>query len=112
MVQGSSQRRASGLPWRERCVGGGGRSSCSATASRRWRGCRVHTLRGGPEVLERREQVLAGWRRMLDEGRVGEGRAQTPPPPLTAEGLVGAASDSPRAPDAPQAPPLVISQAS
>ena len=52
--------------------------------------CVVQALRGGPRVLERREQVLAGLARVVDEGREenDKGRAC---PPLMADGLVGAA---------------------
>ena len=52
--------------------------------------CVVQALRGGPRVLERREQVLAGLARVVDEGRAesDKGRAC---PPLMADGLVGAA---------------------
>ena len=52
--------------------------------------CVVQALRGGPAVLERREQVLAQLAAVVDEGRCesARGAALTP---LTAEGLVGAA---------------------
>jgi AcrR family transcriptional regulator len=53
--------------------------------------CVVQALRGGPRVLERREQVLAGLASALDEGRPersGGGQACLP---LTAQALVGAA---------------------
>ncbi len=52
--------------------------------------CVVQALRGGPRVLERREQVLAGLARVVDRGREenDKGRACTP---LMADGLVGAA---------------------
>jgi AcrR family transcriptional regulator len=54
--------------------------------------CVVQALRGGPKVLERRERVLAELARVVDEGRrEGASRAGRVPPPLTAEGLVGAA---------------------
>ncbi len=52
--------------------------------------CVVQALRGGPRVLERREEILAGLAAVVDEGRSegprGEGCTR-----LTAEGLVGAA---------------------
>jgi AcrR family transcriptional regulator len=52
--------------------------------------CVVQALRGGPRVLERREEILAGLATVVDEGRRegarGGGRSQ-----LTAEGVVGAA---------------------
>ena len=52
--------------------------------------CVVQALRGGPRVLERREQILAGLASAIDEGRMAGARgAQCTP--LTAEGLVGAA---------------------
>jgi hypothetical protein len=47
-------------------------------------------LRGGGEVLERREAVLARLAGVLDEGR-GESSRGAECTPLTAEGLVGAA---------------------
>ncbi len=52
--------------------------------------CVVQALRGGPRVLERREQVLAGLAHAVDEGREenDKGRAC---PSLMADGLVGAA---------------------
>ena len=54
--------------------------------------CVVQALRGGPRMLERREQVLAELARVVDEGRDGGATsAARVPPPLTAEGLVGAA---------------------
>jgi AcrR family transcriptional regulator len=52
--------------------------------------CVVQALCGGPEVLERRERVLARLAAVVDEGRLESARgAQCTP--LTAEGLVGAA---------------------
>jgi AcrR family transcriptional regulator len=54
--------------------------------------CVVQALRGGTRVLEYRERVLAELARVVDEGRCeGVLRAGRLPPPLTAEGLVGAA---------------------
>jgi AcrR family transcriptional regulator len=54
--------------------------------------CAVQALRGGPRVLEYRERVLAELVRVVDGGRCeGAPRAARVPPPLTAEGLVGAA---------------------
>jgi AcrR family transcriptional regulator len=50
----------------------------------------VQALRGGPKVLERREQVLAELARVVDEGRL-EGSRDARCPSVTAEGLVGAA---------------------
>jgi AcrR family transcriptional regulator len=51
--------------------------------------CVVQALSAGPEVLERRERVLAGLAGVVDEGRASSRGAQCTP--LTAEGLVGAA---------------------
>jgi AcrR family transcriptional regulator/DNA-binding MarR family transcriptional regulator len=47
----------------------------------------VDALAAGPRVLERRARVLEGLITVIDAGR-GESEAQ--PPPLTAEGIVGA----------------------
>ena len=52
--------------------------------------CMVQALRAGPEVLERREEVLARLAEVLDGGR-REGSRGGECTPLTAEGLVGAA---------------------
>lgn len=52
--------------------------------------CVVQALRGGPVLLERREQVLASLASAIDEGR-GESSRAAMLTPLTAEGLVGAA---------------------
>ncbi len=52
--------------------------------------CVVEALRGGPVVLERREEILAGLAGVVDEGRFENARS-TECSPLTAEGLVGAA---------------------
>jgi AcrR family transcriptional regulator/DNA-binding MarR family transcriptional regulator len=53
--------------------------------------CVVQALRGSQAVLERREEVLAGLARTIDEGRLESTRGEECPP-LTADGLVGAAS--------------------
>ena len=53
--------------------------------------CVVQALRAGPLVLERREAVLAQLAAVVDEGRE-EGARGEGLTPLTAEGLVGAAS--------------------
>jgi AcrR family transcriptional regulator/DNA-binding MarR family transcriptional regulator len=53
--------------------------------------CVVGALSGGPAVLERREEVLAGLARVVDEGRVQSGARARECTSLTAEGLVGAA---------------------
>jgi AcrR family transcriptional regulator len=80
-----------GLPWRERVRMGLWRILAlfdrePALA----RVCVVQALRGGPKVLERREEILAGLAAVVDEGR-GEGARGGECTPLTAEGLVGAA---------------------
>ncbi len=51
--------------------------------------CVVQALSGGPEVLERREEILVRLAGVVDGGRGGARAAQCTP--LTAEGLVGAA---------------------
>jgi AcrR family transcriptional regulator/DNA-binding MarR family transcriptional regulator len=50
----------------------------------------VHALHGGPQTLERREQVLARLAAILDEGRL-EGSRGAECTLVTAEGLVGGA---------------------
>jgi AcrR family transcriptional regulator len=54
--------------------------------------CIVETLAAGPIALERRALILAAVREAIDEGRRGVNRARPAPqpPPLTAEGVVGA----------------------
>lgn len=52
--------------------------------------CVVETMRGGPRVLERREQILARLATTLDAGRAQSARAADCTP-FTAEALVGAA---------------------
>jgi AcrR family transcriptional regulator len=52
--------------------------------------CVVQALRGGPQLLERREEILAGLAAVVDEGRL-EGARSGGCTPLTAEGVVGAA---------------------
>jgi AcrR family transcriptional regulator len=79
-----------GLSWRERVRGGLWTILCffdrePALA----RVCVAQALHGGPPVLARREEILARLAGVLDEGR-GEGNARGCPPPLMAEGLVGA----------------------
>ncbi len=79
------------LPWRERV-----RTGLCAILSffdhepALARVCVVQALRGGPRVLERREEVIAGLAAIVDEGR-NEGHRGGECTPLTAEGLVGAA---------------------
>jgi AcrR family transcriptional regulator len=57
--------------------------------------CLVETLKGGPEVLRRRREVLETLIGALDEGRTLKGTSRegkgADPPPLTAESLVGGA---------------------
>lgn len=48
----------------------------------------VETLGGGPKVLERRRELLAGVTSVIDEGR-SEARGAATLPALTAEGVVG-----------------------
>ena len=79
------------LPWRERVRGGlltilsfFDREPALA------RVCVVQALRGSQGVLERREEILRDLATVLDQGR-GEGARGRECPPLTAEGLVGAA---------------------
>ncbi len=80
-----------GLGWRERVRGGLwvilaflDREPALA------RVCVVQALRGGTEVLERREEILAGLAAVVDEGR-GEGSRGGGCSALTGEGVVGAA---------------------
>jgi AcrR family transcriptional regulator/DNA-binding MarR family transcriptional regulator len=80
-----------GLAWRERVRGGLwvilsflDREPALA------RVCVVQALRGGPRLLERREEILAGLAAIVDEGRL-EGARAGGCTPLTAEGTVGAA---------------------
>ncbi len=85
-----SQARVAGLPWRERVRGG--LQSILAFCDREpalARVCVVHALRGGPELLTSRAQVLARLSAVVDEGRA-EGSRTSDCSPLTAEGLVGA----------------------
>ncbi|HXB66155.1 MAG TPA: TetR/AcrR family transcriptional regulator [Solirubrobacteraceae bacterium] len=80
-----------GLSWRERVRGG--LTAILAFFDREpvlARVCVVQALRGGPGVLQRREELLAGLAAVLDEGRL-EGQRGAECTPLTAEGLVGAA---------------------
>jgi AcrR family transcriptional regulator len=79
------------LPWRERVrTGLWTILSLFDREPQLARVCVVQALRGGPAVLERREQILARLAGTVDEGRheSARGAALTP---LTAEGLVGAA---------------------
>jgi AcrR family transcriptional regulator len=79
------------LPWRERIRTGLWRILCffdrqPALA----RVCFVEVSRGGPAVIARREEIIAKLAAAIDEGRQESMRAAQCPP-LTAEGLVGAA---------------------
>ncbi len=80
-----------GLSWRERVRGGLwvilsflDREPALA------RVCVVQALRGGPEMLERRDEILAGLVAVVDGGRL-EGARGEQCTRLTAEGVVGAA---------------------
>jgi len=80
-----------GLAWRERVRGG----LCAILSfldrePALARVCVVQALRGGAEVLERREEILARLAAVVDEGRVEAARGGQCTP-LTAEGVVGAA---------------------
>jgi len=93
-VQGElAGARLERLEWRERMRAGlaailGFLDSEPALA----RFCVVQSLRGGPAMLARREQLLATLARAVDEGReAGTERAAAAAPPLTGEGVIGAA---------------------
>jgi AcrR family transcriptional regulator len=80
-----------GLPWRERIRAGlWAILSLFDREPALARVCMVQAFRGGPRVLERREEILKGLATVVDEGRLegarGGGCSQ-----LTAEGVVGAA---------------------
>ncbi len=80
-----------GLAWRERVRGGlWAILSFLDREPALARVCVVQTLRGGAEVLGRREEILAGLAAVVDEGRL-EGARGAGCTPLTAEGVVGAA---------------------
>ena len=81
-----------GLGWRERVRGG--LSVILSFLDREpalARVCVVQALRGGSQLLGRREEILAGLARVVDEGRLEGGRGGGGCTPLTAEGVVGAA---------------------
>jgi AcrR family transcriptional regulator len=86
-----SRAGVEGLPWRERV-----RTGLWAILSFLDREpvlarvCVIQALRGGPEVLARRDEILAGLAAVVDEGR-NEGARGEQCTPLTAEGVVGAA---------------------
>ncbi len=80
-----------GLAWRERVRGGlWAILSFLDREPALARVCVVQMLRGGVEVLGRREEILAGLAAVVDEGRHGGARGGGCSP-LTAEGIVGAA---------------------
>jgi AcrR family transcriptional regulator len=80
-----------GLPWRERVRAGmAGILAFFDREPALARVCSVQALHGGPRVLERREEILAGLAAVVDEGR-HEGARGKECTPLTAEGLVGGA---------------------
>jgi AcrR family transcriptional regulator len=91
MIEGEIARAdLDGLSWRERVRGGllailsfFDREPALA------RVCVVQSLRGGPGVLRRREEVLARLAGVLEEGR-GESSRRGGVTELTAEGLIGA----------------------
>jgi AcrR family transcriptional regulator len=78
------------LPWRERVRAGLGMILAFFDAEPELaRVCVVQSLRGGPKVLERRDEILGQLAAILDAGRM-EGARGEECTPLTAEGLVGA----------------------
>jgi AcrR family transcriptional regulator len=80
-----------GLGWRERVRGGLWAILCFLDSEPALaRVCVVQSARGGQRLLERREQVLDELAAIIDEGRL-ESAPGNDCPPLTAEGLVGAA---------------------
>ena len=80
-----------GLPWRERIrMGLWAILSFLDREPALARVCVIQALRGGPEVLERRDELLAGLAAVVDEGR-GESARGEQCTRLTAEGVVGAA---------------------
>ncbi len=80
-----------GLPWRERIrTGLWTILSLFDREPALARVCVVQALRGGPRVLQRREEIVTGLAAVVDEGR-HEGPRGRECNPLTGEGLVGAA---------------------
>jgi AcrR family transcriptional regulator len=87
-----------GLEWRERMRGGLWAILCFLDREPALaRVCVVQALRGGPDVLARREEILAGLAGVVDEGRSASGRGGRfasgqggECSRLTAEGVVGA----------------------
>jgi AcrR family transcriptional regulator len=79
-----------GLPWRERVRGGLWAILCFLDAEPVLaRVGVVQSARGGPQIVELRERLLAQLAEVLDDGRSAGSRASDCPQ-LTAEGLVGA----------------------
>jgi AcrR family transcriptional regulator len=81
-----------GLSWRERVRGG--LLAILAFFDREpalARVCVVQSLRGGPLVLKRREEILARLAGVLDQGRDESSAKRGEVTELTAEGLIGAA---------------------
>jgi AcrR family transcriptional regulator len=80
-----------GLPWRERVRGGLWAILCFLDREPALaRFCVVQSSRGAQPMLERREQLLGDLASVVDEGRE-EGVRKADCPPLTAEGIIGAA---------------------
>ncbi len=83
-----------GLAWRERVRGGLWVILCFLDREPALaRVCVVQAARGGPRVLERREEILTALAGVLDEGRQQSARAGECSP-LMAEGLASAALGS------------------
>jgi AcrR family transcriptional regulator len=81
-----------GRPWRERVRGGLlVLLSFFDREPELARVCVVHSQQGGPSILARREAIFARFAAAIDAGRRESSRASDCTP-LTAEGLVGAAS--------------------
>jgi AcrR family transcriptional regulator len=86
-----AQADLDGLPWRERVRGGLWAILCFLDREPALaRFCVVQSARGAQPMLERREQLLRELASVVEEGRE-EGVRKGDCPPLTAEGLVGAA---------------------
>jgi AcrR family transcriptional regulator len=80
-----------GLEWRERVrTGLWVILSCFDREPVLAKVCVIQALRGGPEVLQRRGEILGALAAVVDEGR-GESSRGKELTPLVAEGLVGAA---------------------
>jgi AcrR family transcriptional regulator len=91
IAQDVARAGVEGLPWRERLRTGlwAILAFLDREPALAWV-CVIEALRGGPEVLRRREELLAGLAAVVDEGRT-EGARGEQCTPLTAEGVVGAA---------------------